>query len=200
MSRSTRNREPLWWPAIGTIVFVLAVPGTVVGYVPFLLSHWTIGPPLFGWPFMRWLGVGLGTGLILAAAPIFIDFVTRFALEGRGTPAPIAPTRHLVVGGGFRYVRNPGYIAVVSLLVGQGLLFGSAGIMLYAAIVALVFHLFVLMYEEPTLRRQFGAAYEAYCREVPRWVPRFPRWQPVGLGSPERPTGAVHRRDADRRS
>ena len=171
MTSSPERADPKWWPAIGTLVFVLTVPGTVVGIVPFLLSRWALAPPLLGWQLLRWLGVVL----ILCAAPIFLDFVIRFAREGRGTPAPIAPTRHLVVGGSFRYVRNPGYISVVSLLVGQGLLFGSPAILLYATVVAVLFHLFVRVYEEPTLRRQFGAEYEAYCRDVPRWIPRRPR-------------------------
>jgi protein-S-isoprenylcysteine O-methyltransferase Ste14 len=170
MAPSPGGTESTWGPAIGTLMFVLIVPGTVVGIVPFLLSRWVLAPPFFGWPWLR----GLGIVLIVGAAPIFLDFVTRFAREGRGTPAPIAPTRHLVVGGSFRYVRNPGYIAVVSLLVGQGLLFGSAALVLYATIVALAFHLFVLGYEEPTLRRQFGAQYDDYCRAVPRWIPRLP--------------------------
>jgi len=169
MAPSPGGRDPTWGPAIGTLVFVLVVPGTVVGIVPFLLSRWVVALPFFGWELLRWLGVGL----IAGAAPIFLDFVVRFAREGRGTPAPIAPTRHLVVHGSFRYVRNPGYIAVVSLLVGQGLLFGSAAIILYASLVALVFDLFVLAYEEPTLRRQFGKEYEDYCRAVPRWIPRL---------------------------
>jgi protein-S-isoprenylcysteine O-methyltransferase Ste14 len=137
--------------------------------VPFLFTHWVLAPPFFDWPWMRWLGVVL----ILGAAPVFLDFAMRFAREGRGTPAPIAPTRRLVVGGSFRYVRNPGYISVVSLLVGQGLLFGSNGVVLYATVVALGFHVFVVAYEEPTLRRQFGADYDAYCRDVRRWLPRL---------------------------
>jgi protein-S-isoprenylcysteine O-methyltransferase Ste14 len=105
--------------------------------------------------------------------PVFFDFVLRFVREGRGTPAPVAPTVQLVVGGTFRYVRNPGYVAVVSLLVGQALLFGSGAVLLYALAVAVAFHAFVILYEEPTLRRQFGAEYEAYCRKVPRWLPRL---------------------------
>jgi len=158
----------LLWPTIGTVLFVLTVPGTVVVCVPYVLCRWTFRTPLFGVGSGRWLGLVL----IVCALPIFFDFVLRFVREGRGTPAPVAPTVHLVVGGTFRYVRNPGYIAVVSLLVGQALLFGSVAVLLYALMVAVGFHIFVLLYEEPTLRRQFGDAYEAYCRDVPRWLPR----------------------------
>ena len=164
------NRS-LVWPTIGTMVFVVLFPGTVVVYVPYLLSRWMVGPPFLGVAITRWLGVAL----IVFGLPIFCDFVLRFVREGHGTPAPIAPPQHLVVGGAFRYVRNPGYVAVVSLLAGQALLFGgSTAVLLYALAVALAFHCFVVLYEEPTLRRQFGAEYEAYCRAVPRWLPRRP--------------------------
>ena len=162
------DRE-LLWPTMGTVLFVLTVPGTVVVYVPYALCRWAFAAPLLGIAAGRWLGVAL----IIGALPIFFDFIVRFVHEGEGTPAPIAPTLHLVVGGTFRYVRNPGYIAVVSLLVGQALLFGSRAVLLYAVAVATAFHVFVLMYEEPTLRRQFGPEYEAYCRAVPRWLPRL---------------------------
>jgi protein-S-isoprenylcysteine O-methyltransferase Ste14 len=163
----------LLWPTIGTIVFVLVVPGSVVVYVPFLLSRWRLRAPFFGWEATRWLGLLLFTG----GVPIFVDFIVRFVREGRGTPAPVAPTRHLVVGGCFRYVRNPGYIAVLALLLGQALFFGSTAVLLYALGVGLAFHAFVVLYEEPTLRRQFGAEYEAYCRHVSRWIPRLRRPQ-----------------------
>jgi protein-S-isoprenylcysteine O-methyltransferase Ste14 len=161
------NSRPLW-PAIGTALFVLCVPGSVVGLVPYYLSGWSAREPFFGVAATRWIGLAL----IVCALPIFLDFVIRFAREGQGTPAPIAPTQHLVVHGSFQYVRNPGYIAVVSLILGQALLLGSGAVLVYALLVALAFHLFVLLYEEPTLRRQFGADYEAYCRKVPRWLPR----------------------------
>ena len=94
--------------------------------------------------------------------------------------APIAPTERLVVGGPFRWVRNPGYISVIALLLGQALVFGSSVLLAYAAVIALGFHLFVVFYEEPTLRRQFGAEYETYCRAVRRWIPRLrpAPWQP----------------------
>jgi protein-S-isoprenylcysteine O-methyltransferase Ste14 len=152
---------------VGTIVFTICVPGTVVVIVPFLLSRWRIRPPLFE------LSRYLGAALFLAALPIFIDFLIRFASEGRGTPAPIAPTERLVTGGAFQRVRNPGYIAVAAMLVGQGLFFGEVSVLVYALVVAVAFHLFVIMYEEPTLRARYGAEYERYCRDVPRWVPRL---------------------------
>jgi protein-S-isoprenylcysteine O-methyltransferase Ste14 len=166
-TRTTRKPTSLLWPTIGTIVFALVVPGTVVLYVPFLLSGWRVEAPFFGFVVFRWVGFAL----CACAAPVFLDFFVRFVREGHGTPAPVAPTRHLVVGGPFRYVRNPAYVAVVSLLLGQALLFGHAGLLLYAVAVALAFHAFVVLYEEPTLRRQFGAEYDAYCQQVPRWIP-----------------------------
>ena len=144
-------------PALGTIVFVLLVPGTVVVAVPYLLTRW------------------LGAALLACALPLFVAFNLRFVVEGRGTPAPVAPTQRLVMGGPFRWVRNPGYVAVVALLVGQALVFGSTLLLAYAGAVAACFHLFIVLYEEPTLRKQFGAEYEAYSQQVPRWVPRWAR-------------------------
>jgi protein-S-isoprenylcysteine O-methyltransferase Ste14 len=165
-----RGRPPLWALA-GTVVFVALVPGSVVGLGPFLLTGWSLSPPFLGTALTRIAGVLL----IAAATPLFVSFASRFVVEGHGTPAPVAPTKHLVVGGPFRWTRNPGYIAVVGLLVGQALLFGSPAVLVYAAAVALAFHVFVVFYEEPTLRRTFGAEFEAYCRAVPRWIPRRPR-------------------------
>ncbi len=154
---------------VGTIVFTICVPGTAVVLVPFLLSGWVVQPPLLGTTATRWVGLVL----LVVAAPLFFDFVTRFVREGHGTPAPIAPTEHLVVGGPFQRTRNPGYVSVVAMILGQGLLLGSRPVLIYAAAIAVAFHLFVLLYEEPTLRRQFGAEYDDYCRRVPRWVPRL---------------------------
>lgn len=155
--------------AAGTIVFVMLVPGTALVLVPYLLTGWRLAPPLLGWSATRWFGVAL----IALALPVFVLFNLRFVVEGRGTPAPVAPPERLVVGGPFRWVRNPGYVAAIALLVGQALLFASPRLLVYAASIALGFHLFVLLYEEPALRRQFGAEYEAYCRAVPRWIPRL---------------------------
>ena len=151
--------------ALGTVVFTLTVPGTLVVLVPWLLSGWRLAAGS--------LARVLGVLLILAALPMFAAFLVRFVREGIGTPAPIAPPERLVVGGPFQRVRNPGYVAVVGLVLGQALLFGSLEVAVYGLLVALGFHLFVVLYEEPTLRRRFGAEYEAYCRRVPRWWPRL---------------------------
>ena len=153
---------------LGTIIFTLTIPGTAIVLVPYLLTGWNLRPPFLGIEATR----SLGGALIVLAAPLFFRFLAGFVREGRGTPAPIAPTQHLVVGGPFRWVRNPGYVAVVAVVVGQALRFGSGAVLAWAAFLAVAFHLFVVFYEEPTLRRQFGQEYEAYCREVPRWLPR----------------------------
>jgi protein-S-isoprenylcysteine O-methyltransferase Ste14 len=115
----------------------------------------------------------MGVALILAGVPVLAATIVRFVRQGRGVPAPVLPAQHLVVTGLYRYVRNPMYIAVLSVIVGQGLLFGSGVVLRYALVVALGFHLFVLLHEEPSLRRRFAAEYEAYCRAVRRWLPRF---------------------------
>jgi protein-S-isoprenylcysteine O-methyltransferase Ste14 len=98
-------------------------------------------------------------------------------VQGVGTPAPIFPTRHLVVTGLYRYVRNPMYVAVVSTILGQGLVLGNVTLLEYGGVVWLLFHLFVLAYEEPTLRAGFGPEYKVFSAEVPRWIPRFTPWR-----------------------
>ena len=167
---ATRADRPPLWALLGTIVFVAVVPGTVVGWLPWWLSGWRVGEPFLGTSLTRWAGAVL----VLAATPLFVSFVSRFVWEGHGTPAPIAPTEHLVVGGPYRWTRNPGYVAVVSMIAGQGLFFASPQVLVYAAALFVGFHLFVVLYEEPTLRRTFGAEFDAYCARVPRWIPRRP--------------------------
>jgi protein-S-isoprenylcysteine O-methyltransferase Ste14 len=109
----------------------------------------------------------------LAGLPVLLDSFARFALQGMGTPAPIAPPQQLVVTGLYRYVRNPMYVAVLSLVAGQALLFGSVDLVEYAVVLWLGFTAFVLLYEEPALRRQFGQEYADFCAHVPRWLPRL---------------------------
>jgi protein-S-isoprenylcysteine O-methyltransferase Ste14 len=158
---------------LGSAVFLVIAPGTLAGWVPWRISGWQVGAPWFGWTGMRVIGLLL----ILAGLPGLLDSFARFALQGLGTPAPVAPPRHLVVKGLYRHVRNPMYVAVVSLIVGQGFLLGNVRLLEYAAAVWVAFHLFVLAYEEPALRQTFGAEYEAFCAHVPRWLPRFTPWR-----------------------
>jgi protein-S-isoprenylcysteine O-methyltransferase Ste14 len=159
---------------LGSAIFLVIAPGIVAGYIPWSICHWHVGMPLLGASSIRIVGV-----LLLAAGlPVLLDSFGRFALKGLGTPAPIFPTRHLVVSGLFRYVRNPMYVAVLALIFGQGLLFGSIRILEYGIAIWVAFHLFVLMYEEPTMRRSFGPEYEAFCANVPRWIPRLRPWRP----------------------
>jgi len=136
------------------------------------MSHWRIETPMPGWLPMRLIG-----GLFIAAGvPVLVDSFARFAVQGFGTPAPVFPTKHLVVTGLYRFVRNPMYVAVVSVIFGQGLLMGNLRILEYGALVWLGFHLFVLVYEEPTLRATYGPEYEQFCAAVPRWLPRLDPW------------------------
>lgn len=165
--------ERPWALVVGaTAVFFLLLPAQVAGTVPWILSRWRMGEPFWGWAGFRVLGVAL----IAAGLPIMAAAIVRFVRQGRGVPTPVLAARHLVVGGLYRYVRNPMYIAVVSVIVGQSLLLGSRPVLRYALAVALGFHLFVLLHEEPSLRRRFGAEYEDYCRGVRRWRPRLTPW------------------------
>jgi protein-S-isoprenylcysteine O-methyltransferase Ste14 len=160
--------------AVGTTIFFLLLPLQVAGTGPWLLSRWRMGPPFWGWAGFRTVGVAL----IAAGVPVLLAAIVRFVRQGRGVPAPVLTARHLVVTGLYRYVRNPMYVAVVSVIVGQGLLLGSGPVLRYAVVVAAGFHLFVLLHEEPSLRSRFGAEYEAYCRAVRRWLPRLSPWTP----------------------
>src|SRR5580704_7393542 len=137
---------------VGSAIFLVIAPGIVVGYIPWRICRWHVEAPLAGIFSFRILGVLL----IAVGLPVLLDSFARFAVQGLGTPAPIFPTRHLVVSGLYRYVRNPMYVAVVTLILGQGLIFGNLHVLEYGAIVWLITHLFVLLYEEPTLLSSFG--------------------------------------------
>jgi protein-S-isoprenylcysteine O-methyltransferase Ste14 len=157
---------------IGTAIFLVLAPGFVAGVVPWWISRWRFEPPLLGISVFRFLGAAL----IMPGLFVLLDSFRRFAVEGLGTPAPVFPTRHLVVSGLYRYVRNPMYAAVVSAILGQALLFGNVAVFEYGAVVWLLFHLFVLMYEEPTLEATFGPEYRNFRAGVPRWIPRLKPW------------------------
>jgi protein-S-isoprenylcysteine O-methyltransferase Ste14 len=157
--------------ALGSVVFLVVAPGVAAGLVPWLLTGWSTHD---WWPPIRVLG-GV---MICAGLAVLLPAFARFVVEGIGTPAPIAPTERLVVGGAYRYVRNPMYLAVAALIAGQALLLGQAILLLYAAGFCFTVAAFVHGYEEPTLLRRFGAQYEAYRRAVPAWRPRRTPWEP----------------------
>ena len=117
----------------------------------------------------------LAIPLWLAGSIIILRCFWDFALRGRGTPVPTDPPKELVVTGFYRYVRNPIYVGVLFLFLGHFLWFGTWALLLYTVFVFIGVHLFILLYEEPTLKKKFGAAYEDYLKRVPRWIPRIPR-------------------------
>lgn len=156
---------------MGSLVFFALVPGVVAGVAPWWLTGWQV----HDLPYWVALRVG-GLLLIAAGVVVLLQAFVRFVVEGLGTPAPVAPTERLVVGGLYRYIRNPMYLAVAAIIVGQALALGQPILLLYAAAFAVTVAAFVHWYEEPTLRRRFGDQYEAYRRAVPAWWPRRDPW------------------------
>ena len=151
---------------LGSAAFVLfGGPTIVAGLVPWLLTRWEADDP----PTALQI---LGAALIMAGGGLVLETTARFALQGRGTPAPFAAPDRFVARGSYRVVRNPMYVGVLALIVGQALLLGREVLLLWAGVAALLFHLFVVLHEEPELRNRFGTEYEDYRRRVGRWVPR----------------------------
>jgi protein-S-isoprenylcysteine O-methyltransferase Ste14 len=152
--------------AFKTVLFSVLVPGSVAVLVPFLIVHGRV----------RLAPLGLaaaGIALIALGAACYLRCAFDFAFTGRGTPAPIHPPRTLVAKGPYRVVRNPMYVGVLTVLVGEAVALGSISLFCYAVVVGLLFHWFVVLYEEPGLRAKFGRGYDEYRAEVPRWLPRF---------------------------
>jgi protein-S-isoprenylcysteine O-methyltransferase Ste14 len=143
--------------------------------IPWLLTGWERQGSGPGWAVLRAAGVTL----CLLGGVVLVQAFVRFVVEGLGTPAPVAPTDRLVVGGAYRYVRNPMYLAVLALIVGQALLFAQPVLLAYAAVFLVVTATFVHFYEEPTLRRQFPGSYDDYREAVPGWLPRLRPYTPV---------------------
>ena len=158
---------------LGSALFFVVAPLVLAGFIPRWVTQWEFRPAFFGLDLTRILG---GIWIIIGV-PGLVDSFSRFALEGLGTPAPIAPPQKLVVTGLYRYVRNPIYIAVVAVIFGQALLFGDWRLIWYGALLWLVFHVAVVMYEEPTLKETFGTEYESFRTNVPRWIPRLTPWR-----------------------
>jgi protein-S-isoprenylcysteine O-methyltransferase Ste14 len=158
---------------LGSALFFVVAPFVLAGLIPWQMTGWEFRPAFLGLEVTRAIGVLL----ILIGLPGLIDSFARFALQGIGTPAPIAPPQNLVVTGLYRYVRNPMYVAVVAVILGQGILFGDWRLLIYGGIMWLAFHAFVLAYEEPVLAESFGAHYEDFRANVPRWIPRLSAWR-----------------------
>jgi protein-S-isoprenylcysteine O-methyltransferase Ste14 len=157
--------------ALGSLLFLFVAPGVVAGLIPWWLTGWETRTTW--WP-LRVVGIAL----IAAGTVVLLEAFVRFVVEGLGTPAPVAPTEHLVVGGLYRYVRNPMYLAVAATIFGQALALGQPVLLAYGAVFLVVVAAFVHWYEEPTLTRTFGEEYEEYRRGVPGWWPRRHPWQP----------------------
>jgi protein-S-isoprenylcysteine O-methyltransferase Ste14 len=166
--------------AVGSSVFMALAPGTVAGLGPWWLTGWH---GTSWWPPAK----VLGGALVLTGGLVLVQAFTSFVVEGLGTPAPVAPTETLVVGGLYQYVRNPMYLAVVAAILGQALLFGRLVLVVYAVPVAALMWAFATWYEEPALARRFGADYEQYRSAVPAWRPRLRPWTAAGPPSARQP-------------
>src|SRR4051794_15464221 len=154
--------------ALGSAAFFVVAPCVVAGLVPWLITDWDAGH--------TWLPLQVaGAALVLAGVAALVYSFARFVTEGRGTPAPVAPTEQLVVGGLYRYVRNPMYVALLAAILGQALLFACWGLLAYAAGVFAAVYSFVRLYEEPELARTYGEEYAEYRRAVPGWLPSVRR-------------------------
>jgi protein-S-isoprenylcysteine O-methyltransferase Ste14 len=160
---------------LGSALFFVVAPAMLAGLIPWSITHWEFRPPFLAVEATRLAGVAF----IIAGVPGVLDSFARFALQGLGTPAPIAPPRNLVVSGLYRYVRNPIYVALVAVILGQAVLFADWRLLVYGALLWLFFHIVVIAFEEPTLRESFGAEYESYRVNVPRWLPRLTPWRAV---------------------
>ena len=155
-------------PIVKTVIFTVLVPGSVTLLVPYLLYSRLPRVLIPLGPFRL-----VGVVAILAGAATYLRCAWDFAVFGRGTPAPIDPPKRLVVRGFYLYSRNPMYLGIASVLLGEAILFQSVVLALYWGAVSAMFHLFVVFYEEPVLSDAFGNDYEDYVGKVPRWIPRW---------------------------
>ena len=155
---------------LGSAAFFIAAPGLVAGIIPWMITRWRLEPAPY-------LAIALGALLVLAGLLVLIDCFWRFAREGQGTPAPAAPPQKLIVTGFYRHVRNPMYLAVMALIMGQLLIFQHAALVAYGVALWCAFQLFIVYYEEPKLRSAYAESYQAYAAHVPRWLPRLKPWR-----------------------
>jgi protein-S-isoprenylcysteine O-methyltransferase Ste14 len=152
--------------ALRSLLFLVLAPGMVAGYIPLVLLR---QGPQFEPGILAYLAVPLW----VIGVVILLSSFWNFLAQGGGTPAPVEPPKELVAVGFYRYVRNPMYVGVLAAILGHWLWFGYWNLLVYAVIVFVAFHVFVTYYEEPTLRKKFGTAYENYRKNVPRWIPKL---------------------------
>jgi protein-S-isoprenylcysteine O-methyltransferase Ste14 len=155
--------------ALKTLAFTVIAPGTLIVLIPYLLALINVGRFT-----VEGYAVGyLGWAMVAVGVLIYLWCAFNFTFLGRGTPAPIAPPKTLVIRGLYRYMRNPMYVGALLILLGESLLFGSLLVLGYTALRVFLWHRLVVFYEEPRLRARFGESYDRYCRSVPRWLPRL---------------------------
>jgi protein-S-isoprenylcysteine O-methyltransferase Ste14 len=162
--------------AVVSAVFFAAAPGTVAVLVPYWITGWRMREP-FPDPVMIPLRT-LGAALVLGGLAVLVNAFVGFVVEGLGTPIPVAPPDRLVVGGLYRHVRNPMYVAIFAAVIGQAMIFGDSRLLVYVAVLVIPVYAFVHWYEEPHLRRKFGADYDDYRSHVPGWWPRLRPYRP----------------------
>jgi protein-S-isoprenylcysteine O-methyltransferase Ste14 len=154
------------WLAGRSLLWVVLLPGIIAGYVPWRYFGFRLNVAS-----LDALGV-VGLACMSAGIALLVACVWEFASRGRGTLSPADPPKHLVVRGLYRYVRNPMYLAVTAIVLGEAMIARSLDLVAYWAAFFLAANVFVMGYEEPNLRRRFGASYDEYTRRVGRWIPR----------------------------
>jgi len=169
--------------AIKTLIFTILVPGTVALLIPYRLASSPAARGSIPLGSFRFIGVVL----LVAGTLIYLWCAWNFAFAGKGTPAPIGSAKELVVSGLYKHVRNPMYVGVLSVVLGQAFWFEAVRLFTYATCGFLFFNAFVFLYEEPTLTRKFGEAYRKYRNDVPRWIPRLSAGR--GRDNPSDPVG-----------
>jgi protein-S-isoprenylcysteine O-methyltransferase Ste14 len=170
MTQADSRPRSVWSLTLSSLLWTILLPGVVAGYVPW--EFFGVRDTVVNVTSLLQL---LGLLFILAGVVLLAACIVEFARSGRGTLSPVDPPKHLVVRGLYRYVRNPMYLSVTAILLGEVILTRSRALAWYWLIWFVVVNAFVIGYEEPTLRTQFGESYEEYLRTVGRWIPRVGR-------------------------
>lgn len=161
-----------FWAALGSLLFFVIAPGTLAVYLPGLITGWRLKPAFFGLEALR----VVGAAFVFLGLMAVVESFARFVWKGLGTPAPVAPPIRLVVTGFYRRVRNPIYAGLIAIITGEALVLGDERMLVYAAILWLFFHVWVLVIEEPGLSLSFGDEFATFKANVPRWLPRLTPW------------------------